>query len=110
VPFAQLPGRYSDASVAVDARFVGTAQGQYIDPTCRATAAGRYALWVRLDTGEFRLVRLQGCRPTDLARGQASGALPPGNATNRLKLTCAGDAISATLNGTQVAAVRDGIH
>jgi hypothetical protein len=112
VPLVIIPGIYQNASLAVDARLVGSAadvDDRFVVMACRANPLGQYRLTVNTDTrtaslsvaeqGEFRL----------LWRGSLS-AIRLGNQANHLELSCAGSTISVIVNGEVAAAVEDSTH
>jgi S1-C subfamily serine protease len=103
---AYVPGTHANASISVDARLVGDFVDRYVLLTCRESRAGAYGLLVSPEEGTFTLARAEtGSQVTLIA--QASGAIRRGNATNHLELSCVGDNISVSINGSQVASVRD---
>lgn len=106
---ADLPGIYGDASIAIDARLVGTPGNAYVRVSCREQAGtdSEYRLAVRPGSREFRLERRDRGRATALLDWRASPAIRDGNQTNRLELICAGDRITASINGVEVGSVAD---
>lgn len=108
-----LPGEYADVAIAVDARLVGGAADRHVFAGCRysATPAGTnaYRLLVYPQSGEILIARYDGGRRTVLARRTLAVARR-GEGTSRLVLTCAGNAISASVNGTPVASVSDATY
>ena len=107
---AELPGSYDNATIAVEVRLVGESRGRFIALGCRAGDAGHYRLTVGPANGAFVLSRWDGAKETPLVPAQLSPAIRRGNETNRLELACAGDTISATINGTPVASAQDGAY
>lgn len=114
-----LPGRYADASVAVDGRVVatpapaGNTQQPLIALECRVQPDGsRYEITVQPAVGRFRLYRFDGESSVTLVDG-LSPAVPPssainrGEAVNRLELSCVGNTITASVNGTTVGTAMD---
>jgi hypothetical protein len=106
VPFADLPGTYSDASVGIDVRVTGESASRSANLKCR----GRYQLVVQPDGRLFRLGRFDGSTEVVLRDWQPASAIRRGNGTNRLELACVGNTIAASINGTVVAAVQDGTY
>ena len=103
---AHVPGSHANASIAVDARLVGEFADRLLIVTCRESRTGGYGFLVSPDDGRFTLARVDsGGQVTLIA--QQSGAVRRGTATNRLELSCVGDNITASINGSQVASVRD---
>lgn len=110
-PFATLPGSYANAALAVDARVVGAAAARNIFLSCREQPDGSgYLVLVAPEDGVFALVRLDQATAVPLLTFQPSATIRRGNASNRLELACAGDAISVSVNGTPVTSVRDSTY
>lgn len=107
VPLAPLPGSYENAALIVEVRLVGESMGRFIALACRVNEAGHYRLTVGPGGGSFVLSRWEGGREIVLVQPQPSAALRRGAETNRLELSCAGDTIAATINGTEVAVAHD---
>lgn len=105
-PFATVPGTYADTTIIVDARIVGPAAGRYISLGCRDSDDGYYILVVDVDAGSFRLGR-RGQSSQNFVNDEETRAINRGNAVNRLELRCAGNTLTATINGQQVASVND---
>jgi hypothetical protein len=105
---------YADASLAIDVRLVGNTDQRYVRMTCRLSVAGqsrpRYELIVYPAAGMLTLERYVGTEGVPLLAWRESPAIRRGTATNRLELGCVGDTISARINGTLVASVRDSAH
>ncbi len=109
-PTAALPGRYGDASLAVDARVSSEPDSRFVALECRKTPAGGYAAFIERDRGKFWLTRWDGQMETFLTGHTPSRLLRRAGAANRIELACAGSTISLAINGTRVAAVRDDTH
>lgn len=108
-----VPGIYSDASLTVEVRALGDAARQTVILDCREQPSGdgQYRLFVDLAERSFRLSRRDSSSSTvDLVALQPTAALRPGNQVNRLELSCAGNAISASINGTRVATSQDAAY
>ena len=108
-PISTLPGTYSDAVLAVDARLVGPADGRTVSIACRSDeeSDSQYRLTLQPGIGQFELIRWDNGQRVALQDWQPSSAIRPGNDVNRLELNCAGPTITAGINGIQVAAVQD---
>src|SRR5262249_39837618 len=102
---------FANVHAAVDARLVGGLEGRRLGVGCRATApngnlAG-YFLAVMPALKRFSLARLEAGDPTILVDPQESMAVERGTKPNHLELTCAGETVTARINGTEVASVHD---
>lgn len=106
-----LPGQFFDSSISVDARVVGGIQGRRaVDVQCRADGGGAYLMSVYPDDRRVSLIRRQPSTPGSpivLINQSGVTAIRPGEAVNRLELTCAGSAVTGSVNGVAVAAVQD---
>ena len=69
-----------------------------------------YRLRVEPAAGLYRLVREDGTRDAFLRRDSLSPAIRRGNDSNRIEITCAGNTITAAINGTVVATVQDSTY
>lgn len=67
----------------------------------------QYRFEIRPDLGRFRLLRFRAAQRTVLADWAPASAIQRGNASNRLKLSCVGARITASVNGTGVVSVED---
>lgn len=108
-----IPGTFGDSSLAVDVRLTGEPGSQTVILACRLQPGdeSQYRFFVNPETRTFRLFRRDSATGfADLAPLQPSAAIRRGNAVNRLQITCAGDTISASINGLEVASVRDGTY
>lgn len=103
-----------NATIAVDARLIGDTVQRTVSVGCRfasdSTGNRGYRLRVEPAAGLFRLVREDGARDVLLRRDSRSPAIRPGSEVNRLELTCAGNTITAAINGTVVASVQDSTY
>jgi hypothetical protein len=108
--YVQPPGRYADATLAVDVRMMGDTEGRYAFLACRATDAGVYRLYVDPAAGTFGIIRWDNATQVNLVSNHASPLIRRGNATNRLELRCAGNFIIAAINGVVGGAVQDDTH
>ncbi len=109
-----VPGDYTNATIAVDARLVGAIDGRTVSVGCRfrTDATGNYGYRLRVEpgTGLFRLVREDGTRDTLLVNLRRSTAINRGLAVNRLELTCSGTTITGSINGVQVVNMQDSTY
>ena len=129
VPDVDVPGYFSDASIAVDARLVGPIGNRYIALACRDQQninSSEYRLEVITDDDAFRLDRWDNGNENVLNNWQqslafvsanryligwqASRAIRGGGQANRLELSCAGDTITARVNDVIVASVHDSTY
>ncbi len=120
---ATAPGEYGDTTTAVQFTVQRSDERQRVDVLtgCRLNAAGTsgYVLVVvfagsavseRNSTTtpwQVMVLRLDGDRRTALVPQQSTSALRKPAETNQVELTCAGNTISATVNGVSVASVND---
>jgi hypothetical protein len=111
-PFVRLPAVPANASLAVDARIAGDADGRLIMLGCRENDEGdrEYRLMVDPADAVFILFRVDGDSVKPLAQQVASPAIRRGTQSNRFELSCVGDTIAVRINGTQVASVKDGTY
>jgi len=105
---------FANVQVAVDSRLVGGVESRRLGVGCRATApnghlAG-YFLAVVPALKRFSLARLEAGEPTMLVDPQESMAVERGTGLNHLELTCAGETVTARINGTEVASVHDSTY
>jgi hypothetical protein len=108
---ALLTQTYQDTSLAADVRLVGDPRDKYLALGCRSRATGQYRLTVFPAGRTMAFERWDGGdRWTGLAPVRRVDAILPDNATNRLELSCIGSSITATINGTVVAAVQDSTY
>ena len=109
-PYASVPGEYGNAAIAVDAHLVGDAANRAVGVSCREDDQGSgYFVVIVPGSGSFTLARIDRGTAVELVT-QRNSAIRAGIATNRIELSCAGDSISATVNGTTLATVRDTLH
>lgn len=110
-PVERLPGSYADASIAVDVRLV---EGQAAHLLCREQPGFVGGYWFAIDLvrGNVIIRRFPGVAGAAASTlvNEFSSAIRRGTASNRLELTCAGSRITASVNGTVVAAVDDGTY
>jgi hypothetical protein len=112
---ASAPGAFSDVTVAVDVRFLGDPGTQQAGVTCRlqplgANATNGYWFGILPATASYALLRADASKFTALADVQPASAIHPGNETNHLELSCLGNTIAASVNGTQVVTVQDSTY
>jgi hypothetical protein len=101
-----VPGEFAHTTLSVDARLVGETAGRFVALGCRAYGNAEYRLTLAA-AGQFALDRFDGGRPVSLVAWRAAPPLPAGASAHRLALRCAGSQFTATINGVQVASVRD---
>jgi hypothetical protein len=110
-PVALLPGTYRDVALAVDARLVGETEDRYFSLACRSRGdSSGYQALINVDRGLFVVQRRDTSAQVRLVNPSPSSAIRRGTATNRAELSCVGDTISLTINGTSVTSVRDGTY
>lgn len=107
-------GSYSDVSIAVDTHLVqGTATNpdQTVRLYCRRQTSGAGFTGYRFQysplLNAFAVMRGDGSSGVSLTDVQYISGPPFAAQTHHLVLTCAGDSISASVDGRQVASVRD---
>ncbi|MGD9893470.1 MAG: DUF4397 domain-containing protein [Dehalococcoidia bacterium] len=109
-----VPVDATNATIAVDARLIGDTTRRTVSVGCRfgsdTTGNRGYRLRVEPGAGVFRLVREDGTRDVFLRRDRVSPAIHRGNERNRLEITCAGNTITAAINGTVVTTVLDSTY
>jgi hypothetical protein len=121
LPTATLPGAHEDTTLAIDVRLVGATADQYAALICRSQfsdppegetfqQSSEYRLVVLPTIGEFALTRYDASRQINLVSWQETLAINPGDQTNHVELTCAGNTISASINGVEVASVEDATY
>jgi hypothetical protein len=104
---AFVPGRYANASVAVDARIAGDVDKRYVLVNCRRQEAPfAYELHVYPGNASFALDRFDEAG-TKILANDTSPSIKGGNSVNHIELGCAGNAITAKVNGTLLASVID---
>jgi hypothetical protein len=121
---AEVPGAYSfaygaaNSTVDVDVRLATAGPGA-VGVRCRRLVQGpsafqSYALLIRPGSETFTLERLDpasgNTNTVVLVGPQPSSAIHQGTASNHLQLTCNGNTISASINGTRVASIQDGTY
>lgn len=112
VPYVRIPGNFENVSVAFDVRVIGPAVDRYVTLGCRTSSPALdngYRFSLETDRGRFLLDRWDGGVLTTLASGSSLAVRRDGQ-PNRIELTCAGETIAVSVNGTRVAAVQDGNH
>ncbi|HEX6512515.1 MAG TPA: hypothetical protein VF157_09475, partial [Chloroflexota bacterium] len=101
------PGRAANTKVAVDAQLVGDTDRRYVAVGCRLQSDDKsfYEFYIYPASGSFGVQRV-GENSQVLVR-DTSKDVKPGTSSNHLELTCAGNALAATVNGALVASVTD---
>lgn len=105
-PGVQLPGTYSDSSLAVDARLTGDSWNRQISLGCRVQNGGGYFAFVTPRTQHVELFRGNGNDLASLATS-VSPAVRRGGQPNHIELDCVGTTIAVAVNGTTVLVVQD---
>jgi hypothetical protein len=112
--FAGPSSLFANVHATVDARLVGGVESRRFGLGCRATAPNGhlsgYFLVVLPALGRFSLSRMDAGEAADLTAPQASMAVARGTKVNHLELTCAGETVTARINGVEVASVHDGAY
>jgi hypothetical protein len=112
--FALISGPFADATIAVDARLVGTTIGRTVQVDCRVQfgpqGTSKYQLQIETTNGQFVLAREDQGHYVSLVGPQTTTAILHGTATNRLELSCIGKRITARINGVQVATIEDATY
>jgi hypothetical protein len=110
-PIVFLPGSYDNTVIGVDVRIVGDAGSRYAFVVCRDQSSGGQAKQYRAsivpEGRRLILSRWDEGSQRVLAETRDDGAINPGNATNRLELTCSNAKISAAVNGKTLVSADD---
>jgi hypothetical protein len=106
-----IPLMASDASLEYDARLVGDPTGQHIAAFCRARPGdgglSGYEWMIWPWTGTQALFRLDQGQVLTLVPSTRAAGLLGDNRSYHFQLTCAGDTIAMSINGTNLATVHD---
>ena len=103
-----LPGVYADSALQVDVRAPNAQLGGFVSLACREQASGdRYEFIVLPQSGVFVIQRWQQNEAAQLIASRSSSAFQMGDQTNHLEFNCRGTALSASINGTDVAWASD---
>lgn len=102
-----VPGSYVDASIAVDVRVFGGPESSYALLGCRTARGSGYGGVILPAQQIFAILKLVDGSVRTLLDSLARDAIRPGDATNRIELSCVGPRISFAINGTFVGAVDD---
>jgi hypothetical protein len=112
-----LPGVFSDASIALDARIVGDTAGRTINVRCREQILSRspfvaqaYQFTIWPDAREFDLRRSDGTTSVTLAARRGLPEIRPGGGWNHIELRCIKSRIVASVNDIELAAVDDATY
>lgn len=103
------PGRtFADAQIEVDAGKLGGPDANRIGLICRSNGTSYYFFIIGSD-GYYGLGVFAGGKAALLGQStmQVSPAIHTGTAVNHLRMDCAGPQLSGSVNGVQVANVRD---
>lgn len=103
-PQVNVPGVLAGTTVAVDVRV--PSGGRFPNVNCRQRVGGQYRLFISPRQGYFRISRRVGTQFETLLE-EPSNAIRGPTDSNHLELTCAGNVISARINGTAVGQVED---
>lgn len=110
-PIVFLPGSYENTVIAVDVRIVGDAASRYAFVVCRDQSSGGQAKQYRAsivpEGRRLILSRWDDGSQRVLSEVRDDAAINPGNAVNRLELSCAGAKISAAVNGKTLVSADD---
>lgn len=110
-PGVDLPGTYTDSSIAMDARFVNPASDVGLSIGCRVIGSRGYFARVQPQLRLAALVRYEGdpTTLTNLVPDTPQDVLQKDSATH-IELRCAGPTLSLFLNGTLVATAQDATY
>jgi hypothetical protein len=110
--FNMLPGAFSNATLAIDARLEGSDAGQAVQVWCRSQREAPFGGYIAVLRPDIRSVRLGRVDSTGLALSdwRFSSAIVGGNDPNHVELTCAGSTISVAVNGVLVSTLDDGTY
>ena len=109
----RLGSRYTDAKLEIDARLAGRVEERGIGIGCRDQGSRReanYQLIVAPAAGLAALHRMQdggGPNAVNVTGWIPSAAIRPGTTWNRLELSCIGQRITASVNGSELFSIED---
>ena len=104
----ELPGVYADSALGVDVRAPNAEPSDFVSVACRQQASGdRYEFIVLPESGVFVIQRWQQNEAAQLIASRTSSAFQTGDQTNHLEFNCRGTSLSASINGTELAAASD---
>ena len=106
------PGRYGNASLAVDARLVTGFEQRTLILHCREDPEQdvSYALLVTPALQAFVMGRRDSDGWESLVGPATSPAIKPGGESNRLELNCAGDRVTGRANGVDLGSFQDATY
>jgi hypothetical protein len=110
---AVLPFDYTNATLGIDGRILQPWSGAYLSMQCRLHEIekdvwGAYTTAVYPEAGVVGIRRSRsGSQLVTLAEQRNVGALKKGTEANRIEMTCAGNTISVSINGTPVVSATD---
>lgn len=108
---AGIPGRYADATIAVDVRLAGDSSNRTVLIGCRSSGgmatSNEYVFSLRPDSGALALTRWNEGEPTTLEETVREDLVALGEGTNRMELACIGATIVATVNAEAVFTIDD---
>lgn len=105
-----LPGQYSGATLAIDARIASLPVERYLDFGCMSGGATGYRVELYPQESKVRLLRQDGRTSVALVDWQFWAAIKRGNAVNRIELSCADAVIAITVNGQRLITFSDGTY
>jgi hypothetical protein len=111
--YANVPGSYLDASLAIDARLVDEIDNRILLIGCRDgdhDLETGYLAAMEPTTGLAGLAKLTQFGLLPMTELEASDVFVVGSVNNRFELSCVGSQISLSVNGVQVASVTDGSY
>ena len=103
---------YGDATITVDARLAGDTANRAVILFCRVTqgptgAHSGYIFEINPSASQSLLIKEDNDKPATLVPWSPTAAIKTGSATNHLELDCAGNSISARVNGVEALRVTD---
>lgn len=105
-----LPGVYSGATLAIDARIVSLPVERYLDFGCMSSSTTGYRMELYPQESKVRLLRQDGRTSVALVDWQFWAAIKRGNGVNRIELSCADAVIAITVNGQRLITFPDGTY
>jgi hypothetical protein len=108
---ADIPGTFTDSSVAIDARFANPTPDVGLTVACRAHATFGYFVRIQPQLRVVALIRFDGAddRRVYLLPDTPQTALQR-DSSNHVELRCIGTTISVLLNGTVVTSAQDSTY
>jgi hypothetical protein len=110
-PIVFLTDTFENTVIAVDVRFTGEVASRYAFVVCRDQSSGglarQYRASVVPEGRRLVLSRWDDGNQRVLSEARDDAAIHTGNAKNRLELRCAGQKVSASVNGKVIATADD---